>query len=218
MGLNAPQHVDVTSAICPTPCCDPLHPNNRKEMAAHQIRLAKKYHKYFGGFTSEAGYDHVANVLDYALYTSSLYLNELSDKKAFKISLTENDVLPLWQIVYHGIILSNPDWMTIDAYLKPKGHKYRLKFIECGGRPTFYWTKYKRQSDIDAVAEAYREYLPMLHLQYEFIDRHQQLEKGVFLTGYSDGSVVIVNYSDKPYEYEGSIVGARDYKLFPPAK
>lgn len=218
MGLNAPQHVDVTSAIRPTPCCDPLHPNNRKEMAAHQIRLAKKYHKCFGGFTSEAGYDHVANVLDYALYTSSLYLNELNDTKAFKISLTESEVLPLWQIVYHGIILSNPDWMTIDAYLKPKGHKYRLKFIECGGRPTFYWTKYKRQSDIDAVAEAYREYLPMLHLQYEFIDRHQQLEKGVFLTGYSDGSVVIVNYSDKPYEYEGSIVGPRDYKLFPPAK
>lgn len=218
MGMNAPQHVDVTSAIRPTPCCDPLHPNNRKEMACHQIRLGEKYRKHFGGFTSEAGYDHVAKVLDYALYTSSLYLNEIKNDKPFKLSLTEHEVLPLWQIVYHGIILSNPDWMTIDAHIKPKGHKYRLKLIECGGRPTFYWTKYKRQSDIDAVAEAYREYLPMRHLQYEFIDRHERLDKDVFLTGYSDGSVVVVNYSNKPYNYADTLVNARDYKLFSPTK
>ena len=55
MGMNAPQHVDVTSAIRPTPCCDPLHPNNRKEMACHQIRLGEKYRKHFGGFTSGIG-------------------------------------------------------------------------------------------------------------------------------------------------------------------
>ncbi len=214
MGMNAPQHVDVTSAIRPTPCCDALHPNNRKQMAGHQIRLGEKYRDIFGGFTSEAGFDHVAKVLDYALYTSCVYLGLRENKKGDINSLTERDVLPLWQIVYHGIILSNVDWYTIDCYIKPKGHDYRLKFIEAGGRPTFYWTKYKKQSDIEAIAEAYREYVPMRYLQYEFIDEHKRLTSDVVLVGYSDGSEVVINYGKEPFEYKGETVPARDYKLF----
>ncbi len=218
MGMNAPQHVDVTSAITPTPCCDPLHPNNRKQMAEHQIRLGEKYRDIFGGFTSEAGFDHVAKVLDYALYTSCVYLGLHENKKGDTSSLTERDVLPLWQIVYHGIILSNVDWYTIDCYLKPKGHDYRLKFIEAGGRPTFYWTRYKKQKDIDAIAEAYREYVPMRYLQYEFIERHERLTRDVVLVGYSDGSEVVVNYGNEPFTYKGKNVPARDYKLFKVSK
>lgn len=214
MGQNAPQHVDVTSAIMPTPCCDPLHPNNRKQMAQHQIRLGEKYHAAFGGFTSEAGFDHVAKVLDYALYTSRIEFTKRVNPKAYEKSLTEEELLPIWQIVYHGIILSNVDWYTIDCYLKPKGDEKRLKFIECGGRPTFYWTTYKKQSDIDGIAEAYREYVPMRYLQYEFIDRHEKLADKVVLVGYSDGSEVVVNYSDKPFEYLGKSVPARDYLLY----
>lgn len=226
MGMNAPQHVDVTSAIRPTPCCDPLHPNNRKEMAGHQIRLGHKYHKVFGGFTSEAGFDHVAPILDYALYTCTSDHSKAEIKRREKRlgrrlrsrPLMELEILPLWQIVYHGIILSNADWNTIDCYIKPKGDKMRLKFIECGGRPTFYWTDYKKQSDIDAIAESYRDYVKMRHLQYEFIDRHGEIAKDVFLTGYSDGSEVVVNYSKEPFKYRGATVAARDFLLYPPAK
>ncbi|MBE6413701.1 MAG: hypothetical protein E7035_04000 [Verrucomicrobiaceae bacterium] len=226
MGMNAPQHVDVTSAIRPSPCCDALHPNNRKQQAQHQIRLGEKYRKNFGGFTSEAGFDHCAKVLDYALYTSTASKGkafvEATEKrlkrKMNNPPMVEFEILPLWQIVYHGIILSNVDWYTIDCYLKPKGHKLRLKFIECGGRPTFYWTKYKKQSDIDGIAEAYREYVPMRYLQYEFMDRHEEIAKNVFLTGYSDGSEVVVNYTKKPFEYKGQVVEARDYRLFKPSK
>ena len=226
MGMNAPQHVDVTSAIRPSPCCDVLHPNNREQQAQHQIRLGEKYHRIFGGFTSEAGFDHCAKVLDYALYTStaSMAAKKLAahekrlKRKLRNRPLIEFEILPLWQIVYHGIILSNADWNTIDCYLKPKGHKLRLKFIECGGRPTFYWTKYKKQSDIDGIAESYREYVQMRYLQYEFMDRHEEIAKGVFLTGYSDGSEVVVNYTKEPFEYKGQSVLARDYKLFKPSK
>ena len=216
MGLNAPQHVDVTSAIRPSPCCDPLHPCNRKQTAQNQIRLGLKYREAFGGFTSEAGFDHVASVLDYALYTSRVYRSQRHKPNLAAKSLTEWDVLPVWQIVYHGIILSNPDWDTIDCYLKPKGHEWRLKFIECGGRPTFYWTDYKKQSDIDAIAEAYREYLPMRRLQYEFIDRHEKLAENVVLVGYSDGSEIIVNYSENPFSYKNKTVPARDFCLLAP--
>jgi len=214
MGMNAPQHVDVTTARRPDPCCDAIHPNNREQQAQHQIRLGKKYRKHFGGFTSEAGYDHCIEVLDYALYTSSVYAGLVDNLHTDKISLTERDLFPIWQIVYHGYVLSNPDWYTIDCYLKPKGHQWRLKFIECGGRPTFYWTQYKSQKDIDAIAEAYREYVPMRHLQYETIERHQEIAKGIILVGYSNGSEVVVNYSDKPYEYKGKVIQPRDYLLF----
>ena len=213
MGMNAPQHVDVTSAIRPSPCCDIRHPNNRKQMADYQIKIGEKYHKAFGGFTSEAGFDHVAKVLDYALYTSSVTLAE--HKKHRKLNLFEYETFPIWQIVYHGIILSNPEWNTIDCYFEPKGSYNRLKFIECGGRPTFYWTSYKR--DLSPIKEAYDDYVKMRHLQYEFMDEHRELTQGVFLTGYSDGSEVVTNYSDKPFEYKGQSVPARDFKLFAPA-
>ena len=226
MGMNGPQHVDVTSAIPPTPCCDPLHPNNRKQMAQHQIRLGLKYHKYFNGFTSEAGFDHVAKVLDYALYTCHASEGpEFIAKQEKRLKrrlrnrpLVEFEIFPIWQIVYHGIILSNVDWNTIDCYTKPKGHTQRLKFVECGGRPTFYWTNYKKQSDIDAIAESYRDYVKMRHLQYEFIDRHEEISKDVFLTGYSDGSEVVVNYAKQPFDYRGKTVPARDFLLYSPAK
>lgn len=218
IGMNAPQHVDVTSAIRPTPCCDPLHPNNRKEIAQHQIRLGEKYHKAFGGFTSEAGYDHVAKILDYALYTSRLDFTKRMSKKRYEKAMTTPELLPIWQIVYHGIILSNIDWDTIDAYLKPKGDTARLKLIESGSRPTFYWTDYKKSSVIDGIAEAWRDYQKMSYLQYEFMDRYETIAKDVVLVGYSDGSEVVVNYSDKPFEYGGKSVGARAFELFPAKK
>ena len=93
-----------------------------------------------------------------------------------------------------------------------------MKVFEYGGRPTYYF----RMSRSDAikddvllpVAEAYREYAPTAYLQYEYIDSHREISSGVFVTGYSDGSEVITNYTKKPFAYKGQTVPAEDFKLF----
>ena len=218
LGMNGIQHVDVTSAISPYPCHDPRHPINRKQCAEYQIKIGEKARKYFGGFSSEAGYDHVAPILDYALYTSTFYWRKDNEekgrwKKLKGHNMWDQKIIPFWQVIYHGIILSQPDWQTIDYTMYPKGHERRLKFIEFGGRPTFYWMNYKKVG-VAPIKEAYDEYQPMKYLQYEYMDDHREISKDVFLTVYSDGSEVVTNYSQSDYAYKGETVPSRDYKLF----
>jgi hypothetical protein len=43
----------------------------------------------------------------------------------------------------------------------------------------------------------------MKHLQYEFMDFHDEIAKDVFLTRYSDGSEVVSNYSGKAFRCKG---------------
>lgn len=54
IGIEGLFHLDVNSAIRPPFCCDPKHPQTRRQGA-------------------EAGFDHVARTLDFALYTSAFY-------------------------------------------------------------------------------------------------------------------------------------------------
>jgi len=140
-----------------------------------------------------------------------------------------DDIVPLWQIAYHGIILSNPFYSTIDYPFQrgktpPKGNTpyysldnaatRRLKLVEFGGRPTFYFINYK---DLKPIKAAYDEYQPLKYLQYEFMESHAEIAPNVFVTRYSDGSEIAVNYSDKEFVYKGRSVKPMAYELYRPA-
>ncbi len=220
LGLKGTHHIDVTSCITPYQCFDPRHPNNRQQTADYMNAIGMKCKKYIGGFGSEGPCDHVAKSLDYALYASAYPRwvggdNPLVDR-----------YVPIWQIVYHGIILSNPFYSTIDytyendpsrcwqpySLLMDKTTR-RLKMAEFNGRPTFYFANYKKLG-LKPVKEAYDEYQPLKHLQYFFMENHREIASGVFETSFSNGEVIITNYTSLPFEYRGQIVGAKDYKLF----
>ncbi|MBE6413305.1 MAG: hypothetical protein E7035_01975 [Verrucomicrobiaceae bacterium] len=208
------QHIDVTSAIMPYTCHDPRHPCNRKQTADYQNKIGEKCRKYFGGFSSEAGYDHVAKTLDYVLYTNTFFRRK---DKGWRVNhLLDDRTIPLWQIIYHGIILSNSDWDTVDFYRPLKNIPEctvwrRLQFWEYGGRPSFYWYNGKY---MDEVQKIYERYQPMIYLQYEFMDFHGEIAPQVFVTRYSDGSEVITNYTKQQFSYKGEVVPAEDFKLF----
>ena len=217
LGFKGTHHIDVTSCITPYPCFDPEHPLNRQQTADYMNRIGEKARRAFGGFGSEGPCDHVARTLDYALYVTAYpkWLgrpNPLADR-----------IIPLWQIAYHGIILSNPFYATIDYNIpRPSGtepHTWldtttrRLKLVEFGGRPTFYFNPYK---ELKPIKEAYDEYQPLKHLQYEFMDFHGEIAEAVFLTRYADGSEIVTNYSDQPFTHRGHVIGPKDYRLFRP--
>ncbi|NLX55758.1 MAG: hypothetical protein GXY58_11645 [Planctomycetaceae bacterium] len=217
LGFSEPLHIDVTSCIVPYQCFDLNHFCTRRDTAYWMNKVGEVTDERFGGFTSEGPCDHVANTLDYALYVSAYpsYLgkaNPLMDR-----------CIPLWQLVYHGIILSNPFASTIDyPYDHARGWEpttsfthdtRRLKLVEFGGRPTFYWAL-SGTEDFAPVKKAYDEYQPLKHLQYEFMEDHTEISTDVFVTVYSSGDEVLTNYSDAPYEYKGKTVGPRDFKLF----
>ena len=217
LGFKGTHHIDVTSCITPYPCFDPKHPCNRQQTADYMNKIGEKARRAFGGFGSEGPCDHVARTLDYALYVTAY------PKWLGKPSPLIDRLIPLWQIAYHGIILSNPYYSTIDYnYPRPSGNEphtwlnpetRRLKLYEFGGRPTFYFNPY---TDLKPIKAAYDEYQPVKYLQYEFMDFHDELAKDVFLTRYSDGSEVVSNYSDRDFSYKGRMIQAMDYKLIKP--
>ncbi len=218
LGFKGTFHIDVTSCITPYPCFDPKHPLNRQQTADYMNRIGEKARRTFGGFGSEGPCDHVAKSLDYALYVTA-YPQFLGRPTPLMDRL-----VPLWQIAYHGIILSNPYYATID-YTFPNAPSNRrspaldqaarrLKVYEFGGRPTFYYSPYK---DLAPIKQAYDEYQPMKYLQYEFMDDHDEIAKDVFLTRYSDGSEVVANYSNKDFSHKGRVVKSMDYQLIKPA-
>lgn len=124
--------------------------------------------------------------------------------------------IPFWQLVYHGIILSNPTSQTINYPIKEEYQ--HLKFIEYGGRPLMYFnSKFgadrnwmgdldlhcgnDEQIDIatDALKKAYDEYETLKSLQFEFMENHEKLSEGVYRTTYSDGTVITVDYNTEKY-------------------
>ncbi|MDD5502394.1 MAG: DUF5696 domain-containing protein [Candidatus Thermoplasmatota archaeon] len=223
LGFNGPMHIDVTSAITPYNDFNIDHFATRKDTAEYMNKVGFLSDAFFGAWTSEGPCDQVANTLDYALYVSA-YPSYLGSKHPLM-----DRCVPIWEIAYHGIILYNPFASTID-YNLTEGRGWgpttsftpetrRLKLVEFGGRPTFYWAL-ANMKDFTPVKKAYDEYQPLKYLQYEFMDFHGEIAPGVFLTKYSDGSRIVTNYTQKAYNYNGrGIVKPMDYMLIKaPAK
>lgn len=219
LGFNGPVHIDVTTAIGPYRCFDLNHFCTMNDTAFYMNQVGLLSDAFFGGWGSEGPCDQAANTLDYALYVSA-YPRYLGADNPLLTRL-----IPLWQIVYHGIIMSNPLVATIDYNCPPRKGAWsggsftqemrRLKLAEFGGRLTYYWSL--SDKNLPLVKKGYDEYQALKYLQLEFMDFHGEIAKDVFLTRFSDGSRIVTNYSDKEFNYKGKgIVKPKDYMLFKP--
>ena len=139
-------------------------------------------------------------------------------------------ITPLWQIVYNGIILSNPSAETTNYIIKDA--KTRLKLVEFGGRPMFYYhsafrkgsnwmgdtdlrcqTQEEFEQSGEAIKKSWDEFSKLKHLQLEFMDSHNEIAKDVFVTRYSNGDEIVSNYSDKDFSYRGKTVRPMAYEF-----
>ena len=159
-----------------------------------------------GGAASEGGFDFAAGHLDFALYTAFHILDgrrEIAD-----------ECIPLWQLVYHGYILSNASAETVNIMVKPALN--RLKAYEFGSVPAvYYYSRFvggsrqnwmgdddMRCSTEEELKESVRRlkaeldaYAPYAPRQLAFMDSHRRLAKGVYETVYSDGWHTITDYN-----------------------
>lgn len=209
-GFAGIHYNDELTAYIPEKCYDPKHPCTRKEAWEYHRKVARLCRDLFGGFQSEGWMDYMSAEMDAILYIGC------NSKVSHEINPLYDEVIPFWQLVYHGIILSNPTAQTINYPVKEKYQN--LKFIEYGGRPLMYFNSkfgadrnwmgdldLHSQSDeqieigTDAVKAAYDEYQPLKHLQYEFMENHEKLSEGVYRTTYSDGTTVTVDYNKETY-------------------
>jgi hypothetical protein len=138
--------------------------------------------------------------------------------------------IPLWQLVYHGIIVSTPFRTMINCPANPD-KRYSLKLAEFGGRPTFYWhswfvtgrppsmgtwdleatTDVKMRQGVRWMKEGHDEYIRRNALQFAFMERHEKIADGVFRVTYSNGAKMYVNYNDSPTVMDGVSIPAMDY-------
>jgi hypothetical protein len=103
---------------------------NKEGYAYWTRRIFAEYQRTFGGCGSEGEFDYCIPNLDYALYVTNYSpgdeLPELIERR-----------VPLWHIVYNGILLNNPFGATINYKLKSPS--VQLKLPKYGGRPIFYY-------------------------------------------------------------------------------
>ena len=215
LGFRGLHYIDVISTIGTLKCYDPEHPVTMRGCADAFRETAKIASKLFGGFASEGGYDHTMPYLDYGLYVSFYDTESKEPQPLFTRSV------PLWQIVFHGITLSNPYTSTVNAPIKSRRHQ--LEVFEYGGRPTIYvFSKFVSNGNnwmgnddltcsgvedtdrtVRAIADYYNETAPLAYLQYELIDHHEYHD-GVSKTFYENGDVMVTDYENGTYHLEKS--------------
>ena len=198
LGFFGLHYIDVMSVEPLRRCYDKNHPVTEKDTEEIFEKIAEMSHELFGGFASEGAFDFAAPYLDYAYYVAG----DGGEDGLFDVQI------PLWQLVYHGIILSNPTGSTTNYTIKDKKTKEKVKAY--GGRPSFYFNvdfynfdehdEERRKKDllcdtdenlrysVSKIKEAYEEFKEQRHLQLEFMEKYVFEENGT-RTEYSDGSV-----------------------------
>ncbi len=220
LGFEGLHYVDVIGLLPLKDCYHPLHPVTFSECKSYYEKIAALSREHFGGFSTEGVRAHLAKCIDFGLYIS--YVPCLAEKVVNPIG---DEYVPLWQLVFHGIVLSNPYTDTVNAPVKSRKHV--LKLYERGGRPTlYYYSKFVTdQNDkglpnwmgnsdfimdtdeelalsADRAAELYHEYGKIKYLQNHFMDKHERVSDAVTRITYSDGSVVTVDYENETVTVE----------------
>ena len=224
LGFRGLHYNDVLTVVPPAECYDLRHPLNRNQSASWVGKIMGEAQTVLGGSASEGGHDFCCGQLDYALYASIV---------PPKPHPMVDRMVPFWQLVYHGIILSNPFPPTCNYTIKDDAT--RLMLVEFGGRPFFYfYSNYRDNGDawmgkqdltcennqalvasVAKIKEGHDEFDSLSHLQTEFMDHHDAIAKDVFRVRYSDGSEIVANYSDKEFSYRDKPVKSMGYALFP---
>jgi len=209
-GFAGMQYVDELTAYVPEKCADPNHPVNRRQAQEYYRKIAQLSKALFGGYQSEGFMDYMISDVDAILYVGC------RAKDVRWVNPIYDESIPFWQLVYHGIVLSNPTAETVNYVIKEP--KQNLVFIEFGGRPLLYInSKFgparNWMGDLDlysntdediavsaaAIKKAEEEYEPLKYLQYEFMENHEKLSDTVYRTTYSDGTTVVVDYENNSY-------------------
>jgi len=224
LGFRGLFYVDVTTSRGLFPCLDPRHPLNNGQRAVWEANILNELMRTFGGAASEGGYDFCIGSVDSAL--------TIQWAKPFDVrnpTLVDGYV-PIWQMVYHGIVLSTPFRTMINCTANPD-RRFLLKLAEFGGRPTYYWhswfvtnrppsmgtidleatTDEKLRQSVAWVKAGCDEYDRRSDLQFAFMDRHEIVRAGVVRVTYSNGAKMLVNYNDRPESLDGTTVPACDY-------
>ena len=126
--------------------------------------------------------------------------------------------IPFVQMVLHGT--ADYTFEPINTAVNMK--KALLRCVEYGALPSFEWfyretgeeiidAAYKYDNSINIAAEYYEKMSVLNSLRDCRIADHSLVKPGVYLSEYSDGSLVYVNYNENDVEVNDILIGAEDF-------
>ena len=213
LGFRGLHYIDVITCTVPRKCYNKDHPVTKGECAEYFNKLFESASDMFGLVGSECSYDYALKNCDYTLYSS--FADFTDTENAFPL---RDKTIPFWQIVYHGIVPSNPYARTVNALASDNADDL-LKLIEFGGKPQIYYyakfvsdgtdwigkgdfrcnTAEEIATSTEFVKKTEEIFKNLSYLQYETIENHAEISDNVFEVTYSDSSVVTVDYNNKTY-------------------
>ena len=222
LGFEGAHYIDVISTVMPRECNDPDHAVSCGECAETWRRILSYAKSMFGGISSEGTFDFAAGVLDFGLYSA---FNLIDGRPPLS-----DETIPLFPLVYHGILLYNPSAETVNFPVKERTNQ--LKFYEYGGRPAiYYYSKFHGNSHwmgendfLMDTPEQLRETVGMIRammahyetiadLQYTFMEQHDKVAPNVFRIIYANGAQMLVNYNSEPVRVGAVTVPPQDFMV-----
>ena len=213
LGFKGLHYIDVLNIVMPRKCYNERHKLNVGRTIEINREIMKLAGELFGGYSSEGGYDFGAKYQDYAL--NLCHFGDKSPNPFF------DEYIPIWPLVYHGIILSNANMYETLNFPVYEGSKALLRTIEYGSRPSyyFYWQftgNWQEKAPWDLICSNDEELKystsmvregeelcrKLSYLQTEFMESHEKLSDGIYCTTYSDGTKITVDYNKNTYKVE----------------
>ena len=236
LGFNGPHYIDCLTNMRPDVCFNPKHPSTLRNSIKRLREIMLVAQREMGGFSSEGCRDFALGELDFSLYNS--FRSNILPFSNGNDGLVD-EVIPLIELIYRGIMLYNPSSATVNYTLKNPDAAAALALF--GGRPAMYfyssfvtpketpwlgigdrWMGNEQltcngeedlRRSVEAIKRAQDEYLEFCDRQTVFIHSYTQLKDGVAVVRYEDGVEIAANFTDEVFEYCGAPLAAHSYKV-----
>ena len=238
LGFSGLYYLDVVTCHVPRACRDPRHPLTRAGIAKWFNAILDLHSETFGGVSSEGACDAYVGHFDSVLTVTWSSPFPKPDSELTPEQREErhhsffSDVVPFWELVYHGYLLYTPFRNIMNATANPDP-RFQLKLAEYDGRPTFYVhsrfktyvsaamgardlradTDEELAFSVDCIRKGADEYARRSRLQLEFMERHERIAEGVYRTSFSNGESILSNYNSAPVTVDGREIPALGYVI-----
>ena len=237
LGFKGLHYIDCLSICKPDPCFDPDHTVTVREAIGYYRRIMSLSTKLLGGFSSEGCVDATHGELDFSLY------NCFRDRNATLMAKDDvlcDEVVPIAEILMHGIILYNPSSTTVNHTIKEDDTVASVLLL--GGRPAMYiYSKFVSENkrmfssldnnwmgkvdlvldtdeDLHETAMAIRRaeelYAPIRAHADSLVEGYYIEPSGVKVMRYEDGFEAAANFTDAPITYKDKVIKPHSCETF----
>ena len=208
--------IDTTTAAPWNECYDPRHPMTRTESREWKMKLLEYVSRDAKQVTGcETGHDASVPFLHYFEGMLSLGPYRVPDagramatilqdvpESVAKFQVGQRYRLPLWELVYHDCVVAQWYWGDYNNKLPAIWDKRDLFNLLYGTPPMFMFNKQIWQEQKARFVQSYRNIAPLVRAAgYSEMTDHRILtpDRDVQQSLFANGSVVTVNFGDKPY-------------------